>query len=177
MKPVPEQQQLAYLRGRIESWNAEHPEEPMEASEEKLALCAGFSDGYPARAFALLRDPVFEEDRLGAASLLERLPEMTAAEISEAAKEYAGEKEERFAGLMRLWFRDVLVLKAAGEERRILFSDRRRALGAAAQSVSYEGARRIWEAQDLYEKRRRANVSGAAALELLLLQARAALRG
>ncbi|WP_130836328.1 DNA polymerase III subunit [Lachnoclostridium sp. Marseille-P6806] len=190
MKPVAEQKIAEALRMQAAAWNRGHPEEPAEAGEEELAFCAGFAGGNPGRAFALLRSPGFAEERKKAAGLLERIGGMNAAELAAAAQEYAedaaaqkrsgagkGDAEKGAAQFpltefLRLWFRDVLVLKATGEEGRLLFRDRLAALYSAADRLSYEGLGRISEAQALYEKRRKANVSEALALELLLLAVR-----
>ena len=70
---------------------------------------------------------------------------------------------------MMVWYRDVLVLKATGDLNAVVYKDEYRYLKRKAETSSYEGISRIFEAMDNARTRINANASFEWTIELLLV--------
>ena len=69
--------------------------------------------------------------------------------------------------IMRIWFRDLMILKATDSADRLVFSEEWDILKRQADSIRYDGAARIFGEIGKTEDRIRANVNPDNALILL----------
>lgn len=111
-----------------------------------------------------------EEQRRQVLSVLKRASDCDRAELAAAAEEW---KEEGISPrlvlhLIRVWFRDILVWKDAGQDRLLILKEEVRAVREAAERYSYPTIQRILELTDRTEKRIASNVNYELAMELLL---------
>lgn len=134
-------------------------------------LAADFADGVPGRAIGYAASESFVVKKDEVLRVLRRMPEATAEELYRTAKDWAGRKAElpELLAMMNLWFRDVLVVKAAGEKGGILFREEQNELFRQAERLSYRRIEEIGTAIEQLQQRMNANVNLELASELLLL--------
>ena len=104
--------------------------------------------------------------------ILDGAGKMNALEINKAAKELEAFDKNSVLKICRLWFRDVLVYKSTGQERRLFFYRRKEDIMKTAREISWEGANRAVEAVKEASDRLDANVKAEAVYESLLLAVR-----
>lgn len=132
---------------------------------------AVFSGGLVGRAVRYAESEAFLEQRNEVLHLVKSIDEMTMAEVMETVKLFAAHKEvvREYLELMLLWYRDVLLLKAAGEEDALLFRDEKEAVLAQAEKRSFENLQGIVDAIEQVKQRLKSNVNFENTVELLLL--------
>ena len=96
---------------------------------------------------------------------------MRAEELYAQVKLWAGKKQEipDMLSLMNLWYRDVLVAKAANGSNMVLFKEEKNELMRQAEAASYTQLELKLNAIEQMKQRMNANVSLEVALELLFL--------
>ena len=158
MRPVPEQE----LRRALLSGGG--------ISEEDAALAASFARGVPGKAMEMGKSEEFRQRCALYRKTMEQLPGGSVSTMLEAA---AAVREtdpgmEEFISFVRMYCRDLLVLKKDRMAKNLIFSGQAESLSRAAGEVSLRGAGRILDELERTEDRLRANVSADLALELLL---------
>lgn len=134
-------------------------------------IAAGFADGVPGRAVNYAVSESFATQQDEVLGLVKRIGRMRAKEMYGKVKQWAGRKQELsdLLSLLNLWYRDVLVVKAAGEGATVLFSEEADELMRQAEANSYAQLELKLNAIESMRQRMNANVNPEAALELLLL--------
>lgn len=96
------------------------------ADEKKAAFLAGFTAGSPGRAISLLEEQEFFEDRDYIIDLIDALLKGERHKIFSSEDWFAQRKDkiDRVLNVFLLWFRDLLLYKAAENENLILNSDK-----------------------------------------------------
>lgn len=132
---------------------------------------AVFSGGLVGRAVRYAESETFIEQRNEVLRLVKYIDEMTMAEVMETVKLFAAHKESagEYLDLILLWYRDVLLFKAAKDVNSLLFRDEQEAVFAQAQKRSFENLQRIVDAIEQVKQRLKSNVNFENAVELLLL--------
>jgi DNA polymerase-3 subunit delta' len=134
-------------------------------------IYAAFAQGNMGKAIKLASSEEFNEMKTEMVSLLRQIGQMDVYGISQVVSRMEENKEEiqDYFDLMNIWFRDVLLYKATGQESSLTFRDESMIIKKQAKAADYHGIELILEALDKAGKRRKANVNLGLTLELLLL--------
>ncbi len=132
---------------------------------------ASFSQGNLGKAIRLASSEEFNGFKTQLTDTLRRIGQMDSWEIAQAAGELEEQKNaiQDYLDLMTIWFKDVLLYKAAGSEDRLVFQDEAMIIRNQAKSASYQGIERILESVEDAKRRRSANVNLNLTMMLLLL--------
>ena len=133
-------------------------------------VAADFADGVPGKAIAYAQSGEFVDLKEDVLKVLRRLESMPADELYKKVKEWAGRKADLpdMLSLMKLWFRDVLVMKSTGGSGRPVFREEERELKVQAERMSYPWIEACINAIELTRQRMNANVNLEVSLEMLL---------
>ena len=103
--------------------------------------------------------------------ILRRIGDIPDYDILQELKPLNDFKEEikDFFDLLLLWYRDVLLYKASGQEEQLIFQDQSIEIMQQAQKSTYAGLQYILEAIETAKRRIQANVNFELTLELLLM--------
>ncbi|MCF0229445.1 MAG: hypothetical protein HUJ76_07110 [Parasporobacterium sp.] len=141
----------------------------------------GFLQTIRSRCITLYMDPLtkeaaagalLDEDGTGFVQVLKDLKSMNSSDIFRHAKECEDSDRVQLIRILRLWFRDVLVIKSTGMTDDLFFADYRDSLELMAGETSFEGLNRIILAVDEAEARLKASVKAEAVYESLFLTVR-----
>ncbi len=141
------------------------------APDYKADICAAFAQGNVGRAMMLASSERFNELKDITVQLLRRLRDIPNYDLLQEIKPLNDFKEDiqDFFDLILLWYRDVLLYKASGQENRLIFQDQSYEVKRQADQVSYPGIQKNLEAIETAGRRIRANVNFELTLELLLM--------
>ena len=142
-----------------------------QVPDYKADICVAFAQGNVGRAMLLASSERFNELKDYAVQLLRRLGDIPDYDLLQEIKPLNDFKDDiqDFFDLLLLWYRDVLLYKASGQEDRLIFSDQSYEVRQQADKSSYAGIQKILEAIETAGRRVRANVNFELTLELLLL--------
>ena len=119
-------------------------------------------------------DRMEEEDRLAVLSFLKDAWNADRTSMANAAADWKN-RELRMAdvgNLIRIWLRDLLILKSTGNSRLLILSSERSVLEKAAERYTYRQIQEILECLDRTERRTASNVNFELSVELLLASMR-----
>lgn len=159
MKPVADELIKNYLMQQL------------QVPDYKAEVCVAFARGNVGKAKALASSEEFENVKSEALSLLKYIQDMELNEIVAAIKKITEYKLEinDYLDICAIWYRDVLLFKAASDVNHLVFRDEIQAIRKTAQRSSYEGIETVIRALDTAKKRLDANVNFELVMELLLL--------
>lgn len=159
MKPVADELIKNYLMQQL------------QVPDYKAEVCVAFARGNVGKAKALASSEEFENVKEEALSLLKYIQDMELNEIVAAIKKITEYKLEinDYLDICAIWYRDVLLFKAASDVNHLVFRDEIQAIRKTAQRSSYEGIETVIRALDTAKKRLDANVNFELVMELLLL--------
>ncbi len=142
------------------------------ADAHEAAGNAAFADGNLGKAIELTKGS--EAGFInGITELLKNIKRTDADVIIEKAAEIGKDGAYEAIDIIRMWYRDVLVIKACpGTEQRLYFPEEAGSLKKQAADISFEGLNNILTALDDTKERIDLSVKAEAALENLLLCAR-----
>ena len=136
----------------------------------KADVCVAFAQGNVGRAIALAASGEFNELKDHTVKLVRRIRDMEIFDLMPEVKQILEfQASNDFLDLMLMWYRDVLLRKAAGGEKGVIFKDQIHEIDRQAQSCSYGGLEKILAAIEKTRQRLRANVNQEMSMELLLL--------
>ena len=162
LRPVPDRELLSWLRS-LEG-----------VTEEQAELAAGFARGNPGKAREMALSEAFRERCTADLKLLTELPgggtEQLLAGIARVREDHPD--PGTFLDFVRMYCRDLLVLKKRGRREDLIFPEWDKELTRAAVQTTLHGIGRILEETERTEERFRANVNPELAIELLLLTVR-----
>ena len=161
MKPVPDAEIQRYLM-REE-----------QLPDYKAGICAAFARGNVGRARELAVSTEFDELKDETLQLLQQLPDKTLSDLAAFAKTKADKSSntEGFLELLQMWYRDVLLYKAAGSTGQLIFGEEVSHIKKMAVKSTYEGLNRMLNAIEESRTRLAGNVNAELTLEWLLLVA------
>lgn len=137
-------------------------------------VCTAFAQGNVGRALDLAGSRHFTDLKdltVGQMKSIANEKDYELADEVEKLGEFESETSD-YLSLIRIWFRDVLVCKAAGDRGSLIFSDQEQEIGRQAGRISYRGIQKILDGIETAERRIRSNVNRSLTLELLLLTIR-----
>lgn len=137
----------------------------------KADICVAFAQGNVGRAMLLAGSERFNELKDFTLQILRRIGDIPDYDILQELKPLNDFKEEikDFFDLLLLWYRDVLLYKASGQEEQLIFQDQSFEIMQQAQKSTYAGLQNILEAIETAKRRIQANVNFELTLELLLM--------
>lgn len=133
-------------------------------------LCTAFAQGNVGKAVQLAVSQNFVSLKNELLNLLKHLDETDVYELSDSVKGIAEHKLEinDYFDLMRIWFRDILYMKATNDVNGLIFKDEVYEIKKQAEKRSYHNVQREIEALDKAKIRLNANVNFDLVIELLL---------
>ncbi|MBQ4232555.1 MAG: ATP-binding protein [Lachnospiraceae bacterium] len=143
-----------------------------EVAEEELRFATAYAGGNIGKGIRAVESETFKEIKdivINALKNINRweIPDMVFS--AKAAAEYKTDLFDYF-DIMKLWFRDVLMLKVTKNIDQLVLKDMYSIMNKQAQVVSYEGIESVLEALDNAKIRLDSNVDVATILELLLFR-------
>ena len=155
-----------------------------EIVDYQSEMVATFAQGNVGKAIALATDPGFSEVKDKVVSLCKRAGKMDEQQIADEVKYIKEENDrdkkladtenekfqafvEQMLDLITLWFRDVLLYKAALDENLLLFKEDTFDIKEQAQNCSYAGLNQIID--ELAQTRARLNANVNFELTIMLL--------
>ncbi|MBO4325216.1 MAG: DNA polymerase III subunit delta' [Lachnospiraceae bacterium] len=157
--PVAEQELVPFLMERA------------QIPDYRARLAAALAGGSPGQALTIASSEEFRKRKDNAVGIMQALPDMGDERMALAAKSLAGSKEDLdgILDLMLVWIRDLLWVKAAGRKASPMFSQEEATLQAQAERISYEGIKGLQNELQIFDEKRRANVTAEPAVWLMLL--------
>ena len=146
----------------------------------KAQAFAAFSGGNLGRARELAAGEDESEFINSIAACLKKIKRMNAPDIFDEAVRLGKEDSYYALEIMQMWFRDMLIVKAAfpgRETEGLFFPSQINQMTNDATKLSFEGLNNIFTSIDTAKSRLDANVKAEAALENLLLNIRNEFRG
>lgn len=158
LRPIDTQLIRTYLR------------EHYELENRDLEFCTQFAWGNLGKGIRLASSPEFHEIKDSCINMLSYIDEMPDYEIIDYIKSLSKYKLRiyDYIDLMKMWFRDVLLLKVTKNPNELVFKEQFSILKKQGELTSYEGIESILKAMDNAKVRLRANVGLDITLELLL---------
>ncbi len=134
-------------------------------------VCVAFAQGNVGKAIALASSEDFNELKNSAVQLMKRIESIDVFELGTVIKQIAEYKVsiEDYFDLMMIWYRDMLLAKATGDDNGMIFKDQAVEIKKQAAEHSYRGIEIILEALEEAKTRIKANVNFDLVIELLLL--------
>lgn len=159
MKPVSDKILQNYLMHEI------------KLPDYKAAICAAFARGNVGRAKELAVSAEFEELKQETIRLLEQLSDKSVSEFASIAKTKAEKNDntDQFLELLSMWYRDVLICKATGSRKHLIFYEEASYIEKIAIKSTYEGIHFILNSIEEARNRLAGNVNAELTLEWLLL--------
>lgn len=145
--------------------------ERMHIPDYQAEVQAAFAQGNIGKAEKAAGSAEFAEMTANALQLLKRAGNMAVYELVEAIRGMSQEKDNiyDYLDLFLIWFRDVLLFKAAKEVDNLIFKEEINAIKERATKSSYEGLEKIIDAIHTADSRLHANVNFDLVMELLFL--------
>lgn len=139
----------------------------------KAGICVAFARGNVGRAKELATSTEFEELKDETLQLLQQLPDKSLSEVVAFAKTKADKNAntEAFLELLQMWYRDVLLYKATGNAKQLIFGEELSHIKKMALKITYEGLNRMLDSIEQARNRLASNVNAELTLEWLLLVA------
>ena len=133
-------------------------------------IASDFADGIPGKAISYAQSGEFVSQKEDVLKVLRRLDKMSAEELYQKVKEWAGKKQELpdIFSLINLWFRDILVIKSTNGTGRLVFREEEAELMRQSEMISYYSLDNCFKAIETIKQRMNANVNLEVSLELLL---------
>ncbi|MCR4715919.1 MAG: DNA polymerase III subunit delta [Lachnospiraceae bacterium] len=141
-------------------------------SEEDFRFATAYAQGNIGKGIRAIENPDFKNVRDIALSAVKNIHNLEIPDMVFSAKNAADYKLQLmdYFDIMKLWFRDVLMLKVTKNIDQLVLKDMYSYMNKQASVVSYEGIELILEALDNAKIRLDSNVDVATVLELLLFR-------
>lgn len=140
-------------------------------ADYEAKVAAAFSGGNPGKAVKLATSEDFKELKaqvVGTLISLEKGGMDVVADAIKSAGEFKKQMSEYFS-LLRIWFRDMLIYKATGNDENLIFQDDYRTIENLSENCSYYDIDIILKSIDQAEGRIHSNVNFDATIEVLFL--------
>ena len=160
IKPVSDQSMKNYLR------------EHAKLSEQDRDFVAGFSMGNIGKALKIVESEEFNTLKDYVLDLLREIDQLQIYELADrllTLKDYKNQVDE-FLDLMLVWFRDILILKAGGEKKNIIFSREYLYLRRQCDILEFDNVNDVINLILQEAGRLKANVNFEGSMELLWLE-------
>lgn len=139
---------------------------------DKADICAAFSGGNPGKALTLAESEEFKKTYDRVLSLLKNIASMDTSQFLALAGEFSenGADLQEVLDLIALWYRDVLVMRVAGENGSFSYNGEKAALKKASRVFDEKAVAGVLSEIERASKRLRANVNKELTMELLFVK-------
>lgn len=137
-------------------------------------IAVAFAQGNVGKAISLSGSEEFAEEKSSVISIVKKLRNCAISDIPERVKGLVPYKEtgqmDEYLDLMQIWYRDVLFYKSTGQIKGLIYQEEISEIKKQAESVSYLGIQKAFDAIDTARIRLAANGSFELTLEIMLLK-------
>lgn len=146
-------------------------EQRYKVPDYQARVCAAYAQGLPGKAVRMATSQNFMENLEFVLDILRHIDRMEDYELVSSIRAISnnGIDVNDLLDIMKVWYRDVLVLKATNDVNQLVFRNEYQYLQEKANIASYESINNILKALDTAELRLNANVNFDIAMEMLLL--------
>lgn len=143
----------------------------VQIPDYRANICASFARGNIGRAGQLASNEEFDKLKSEALNVLKAVSDMEINQMVAAVRKITEEKFDinDYLDLCMIWYRDVLLYKAAIDVNHMIFREELTDIRRIADKCSYEGIERIIKDIDRARNRLKANVNFDLTMELLFL--------
>ncbi len=137
-------------------------------------MAVAFSGGNLGKAIKMATSSEFEELKNNVLQLVRNISSMTVAQMADLIKTAEKNKDgiDEYLDVLRNWYRDVLIYKATGDEKGVIFKEEMPHIRKQARQLSYESIENIVSAIDKVKIRLKSNVNFEMVIEILYLTMR-----
>ena len=149
--------------------------EKVEIPDYRAGICASFARGNVGKAVMLASNEDFDHLKSEVLGIMKKVANQEVNQMAAAVKKINEEKYDMndYLDLCFIWYRDVLLYKACGEQSPLIFKEDRLDIRRIAASCSYEGIDRIIHAIEQARNRLKSNVNADLTMELLFMEMKA----
>lgn len=167
VKPVDPLHVYNYLKENYETYS-----DGTVISEEDFRFATAYAGGNIGKGIRAIEYDEFKKVKDNALLALKNIHEWEIPDMVFSAKNAAEYKLQLmdYFDIMKLWFRDVLMLKVTKNINQLVLKDMYSYMNKQASAVSYEGVELILDALDNAKIRLDSNVETSVVLELLLFR-------
>ena len=146
--------------------------EKVEIPDYRAGICASFARGNVGKAVMLASNEDFDHLKSEVLGIMKNVANLEVNQMAAAVKKINEEKYDMndYLDLCFIWYRDVLLYKACGEQSPLIFKEDRLDIRRIAASCSYEGIDRIIHAIEQARNRLKSNVNADLTMELLFME-------
>lgn len=146
--------------------------EKMQIPDYRAGICASFARGNVGRAMELASNEEFDKLKNEVLSVMKGIDDLEVNQMAAAVKRMNEEKFDTtdYLDLCFIWYRDVLLYKACGEQAPLIFKEERLYIRRAAGRYGYERLNRVIMAIEQARNRLKANVNAELTMELLFME-------
>ena len=149
--------------------------EKVEIPDYRAGICASFARGNVGKAVMLASNEDFDHLKSEVLGIMKNVANLEVNQMAAAVKKINEEKYDMndYLDLCFIWYRDVLLYKACGEQSPLIFKEDRLDIRRIAARGSYEGIDRIIHAIEQARNRLKSNVNADLTMELLFMEMKA----
>lgn len=143
----------------------------LELPDYRAGICAAFARGNVGKAIQLASNEDFDKLKSEVLGLMKNVDSLEVNQMAAAVKKINEEKYDMndYLDLCFIWYRDVLLYKACGEEAPLIFKEDRLDIRAAAARYGYAEINGIMHAIEQARNRLKSNVNADLTMELLFM--------
>ncbi len=144
----------------------------IQIPDYRASICASFARGNVGRAIQLAANEDFDRMKAEVLGHLKAIFEMEIHQMASAAKKITEEKFdiEDYLDLCFIWYRDVLLYKACGDRRHLVFLEEIRDIERIGEQYTYEAIKNVIDAIERARSRIKSNVNFDLTMELLFME-------
>ncbi len=159
-KPVPDDKIKHFLMTKV------------QIPDYRASICASFARGNVGRAIQLASNEEFDTMKAEVLGNLKSIFEMEVYQMAAAAKKITEEKFEieDYLDLCFIWYRDILLYKACGDRKHLVFLEEIRDIERIGGKYSYEALEKVIGAIEKARSRIKSNVNFDLTMELLFME-------
>lgn len=159
IKPIPDAILQSYLMMNV------------HIPDYKAKVCSAFARGNLGKAMLLATSESFDELKNEVLHIIKHVKDMEVNQMVQAVKKIKEYKLDvsDYLDICMVWYRDVLLFKAARDVNQLIFKEEIQAIRDDADHRSYEGLEKIMKSIDRANNRLKANVNQELTLELLFM--------
>ena len=145
--------------------------EKVEIPDYRAGICASFARGNVGKAVMLASNEDFDHLKSEVLGIMKNVANLEVNQMAAAVKKINEEKYDMndYLDLCFIWYRDVLLYKAAATEEQLIFREEAYEIRRQSEKCSYAGLQHILDAIDTADRRIRANVNFDLTMEMLAL--------
>lgn len=143
----------------------------IQIPDYRAGVCASFARGNVGRAIQLASNEEFDKMKAEVLSNLKAVFELEIYQMAAAAKKITEEKFEieDYLDLCFIWYRDVLLYKACGDKRHVVFQEEIRDIERIGEKYTYEAIEKVIAAIEQARSRIKSNVNADLTMEILFM--------